>query len=248
MTEQNIFDLLLAAMFVASPFTLIIVLLIPAPYGRHARSGWGPSLHAKWGWLLMESAAVFSFGIVYFFGDHPFNPISLFFFFLWQLHYIDRAFIYPFRLRSNKNMPLITLLCGILFNVSNGYLNARYLSLFGPQYPISWISHWPFGVGITLFVLGFVINRKSDNILLNIGSSYKIPNGFLFNYISCPNYLGEVLQWFGWAMATWSLPGLAFALFTASNLIPRAFTHHKWYKNHFTDYPEKRKAMVPFLL
>ena len=32
-------------------------------------------------------------------------------------------------------------------------------------------------------------------------------------YVRHPNYLGEIVQWTGWAIMTWSLAGLAFALF-----------------------------------
>jgi len=76
---------------------------------------------------------------------------------------------------------------------------------------------------------------------------YGIPRGGVFEFVSCPNYLGEILEWTGWAIATWSLPGLAFALWTAANLIPRAYANHAWYRKTFPDYPGKRKALIPFV-
>jgi hypothetical protein len=78
--------------------------------------------------------------------------------------------------------------------------------------------------------------------------SYRIPEGGLFKYVSCANYLGEIIEWFGWACMTWSWVGLSFAVWTACNLTPRAVSHHKWYRNHFTAYPQERKAVIPFLL
>ena len=65
--------------------------------------------------------------------------------------------------------------------------------------------------------------------------------------MSCPNYLGEILEWTGWAIASWSLAGAAFAVYTAANLAPRAFAHHAWYRQQFQDYPARRKALVPFV-
>ena len=59
---------------------------------------------------------------------------------------------------------------------------------------------------------------------------------------------GEILQWFGFALASWSLAGLAFALYTAANLVPRALASHAWYRQQFQEYPESRKAVIPFLL
>jgi protein-S-isoprenylcysteine O-methyltransferase Ste14 len=66
--------------------------------------------------------------------------------------------------------------------------------------------------------------------------------------VSCPNYLGEMLEWFGWALATWSIAGLAFALYTVANLLPRALQHHRWYRAKFADYPADRKALVPYVI
>ncbi len=91
------------------------------------------------------------------------------------------------------------------------------------------------------------ILRNNNNNDANKNFLYKIPNGALFKYISSPNYLGEVLEWIGWAILTWSLAGLAFAVFTIANLLPRAYATHKWYIKNFPDYPKERKAIIPFI-
>ncbi|XP_061546742.1 3-oxo-5-alpha-steroid 4-dehydrogenase 2b [Phycodurus eques] len=72
--------------------------------------------------------------------------------------------------------------------------------------------------------------------------------GGLFEYVSAPNYFGEIFEWFGYAMATWSLPSLSFAVFTTCFIGPRAVYHHRFYKEKFKDYPKSRKAVIPFLL
>ena len=79
------------------------------------------------------------------------------------------------------------------------------------------------------------------------GPGYHIPNGFLYRYISAPNYFGEIIEWFGFAIILWNLSALSFALWTAYNLIPRALNHHQWYKQYFANYPTRRKAVFPFL-
>ncbi|MBT4068686.1 MAG: DUF1295 domain-containing protein, partial [Candidatus Marinimicrobia bacterium] len=93
------------------------------------------------------------------------------------------------------------------------------------------------------------INIKSDNMLFNLradgATDYKIPQNGLFKWVSCPNYLGELLEWWGWALATWSLAGLSFALWGMANLIPRARANHIWYKEKFFNYPKDRKALIP---
>ena len=66
--------------------------------------------------------------------------------------------------------------------------------------------------------------------------------------MSCPNYLGEILEWSGFALAAFSWPALGFALYTAANLGPRALAHQRWYRERFPDYPADRRALVPGLL
>jgi hypothetical protein len=58
---------------------------------------------------------------------------------------------------------------------------------------------------------------------------------------------GEIIEWAGYAVATWSLPGLAFALFTLCNLGPRGWQHHQWYRQHFKSYPPQRRAVIPWV-
>ena len=77
---------------------------------------------------------------------------------------------------------------------------------------------------------------------------YVVPRGPLFRWLSCPNYFGEIVEWTGFALASWSPGGLLFALWTAANLVPRAIHHHRWYRAKFADYPRSRRAVMPFLL
>jgi protein-S-isoprenylcysteine O-methyltransferase Ste14 len=70
----------------------------------------------------------------------------------------------------------------------------------------------------------------------------------LYRWVSCPNYLGEIVQWFGWALLTWSPAGLAFAVYTTANLLPRGIDHHAWYRQRFAEYPDTRRAVIPFVL
>jgi 3-oxo-5-alpha-steroid 4-dehydrogenase 1 len=103
-----------------------------------------------------------------------------------------------------------------------------------------------------LFAGGLLLNATSDLVLRGLRrpgeTGYRIPRGGAFDWVSCPNYLGEIVEWAGWALATWSLPGLAFAVYTTANLAPRAVSHHRWYQERFPDYPRQRSALVPFLL
>jgi len=108
-----------------------------------------------------------------------------------------------------------------------------------------------FITGVGIFIFGFAVNRQSDYILYKIRKKnhniYEIPQGGLYKWVSCPNYLGEMLIWIGWAIVSWSPVGLAFALWTIANLAPRAYSHHRWYHEKFDNYPKERRALVPGL-
>lgn len=89
----------------------------------------------------------------------------------------------------------------------------------------------------------------SDIYFSNIcKKQYYLPEGGLYDYVSSPNYLGEIIEWSGWAIATWSLPGTLFALGAIGCIGVRSIHTHKWYKDCFKDYPKNRKALIPFIL
>lgn len=102
-----------------------------------------------------------------------------------------------------------------------------------------------------VFICGFIINMHSDSVLRSLRKPgelvYKIPQRGLFKYVTNAHYLGEILEWAGWALLTWSPAGLAFALFTVANLLPRAHANHKWYKSQFPGYPENRRVLLPYI-
>ncbi len=246
------FYLTLAEIGIAVP-TVVALLWISAPYGRHARDGWGPTIPNRAGWILMELPACVLFGIIFFFGTQALSLTPLVLLAFWQVHYFHRTFIFPFRLRGEgKRMPLSIPLMAIAFNSLNAYINARWISDLG-AYPDAWLTDPRFVVGALVFLVGLVINLHADTVLINLRrpgeTGYKIPRGGLYRYVTCPNYLGEIIEWVGWAIMTWSLAGVAFAVYTAANVGPRALTNHRWYLEKFGDeYPEHRKALIPFVL
>ncbi len=231
--------------------TFVALRSVVAPYGRHARAGWGPTLPARLGWLLMESPAALLFAALYALGPGRGSAAPLALLALWELHYLYRAFAYPFLLRGGHRMPLVVALLGVAFNVLNAYVNAPWISAYG-DYPAEWLLDPRFLAGASLFLAGFALHVSSDRTLRRLRgageSGYAIPRGGAFEWVSCPNYLGELVEWSGWALATWSLAGLAFALYTAANLVPRALAHDAWYRRRFAEYPARRRALVPFVL
>lgn len=251
--EATLYRILLMACFALAGVTFFATGVLTAPYGRHFRGGFGPSLPKRLGWALMESPSVVVFVLVFAAGSRAHEWIPRLFAALWLVHYVQRAWLDPLLMTAaaGKRMPVLVVAMGMSFNVLNSYLNARWLSELGPGYSWRWLVDLRFLYGIMLFVGGFLVNRWADAVLHRLRRSqggYGIPRGGLYEDISCPNYFGELVQWFGWAIATWSLAGLSFAVFSFANLVPRAVAHHAWYRQQFPDYPRRRCAIIPRVL
>lgn len=253
MDEAVFYHWLVIAWVALAVVTLVTLFFVTAPYGRFTRGGWGPRIGARWGWVLMESPSLITFVVLYAIGDQRSSPVAIVFLIMWIAHYAHRSFIYPFRLRSSRpSMTVSVIAMGAAFNVGNGYLNARYLFALGPDLRTSWLLDPRFIAGFVLFGLGYALNQHSDKVLIGLRSGgetgYKIPRGGGYRFVSCPNYLGEMVEWGGWALACWNPGATAFFIWTVANLAPRAVKTHRWYREQFADYPRERKALLPFLL
>jgi 3-oxo-5-alpha-steroid 4-dehydrogenase 1 len=253
MDETTFYHWLVIAWIALAVVTFVALLFVTAPYGRFARGGWGPHVSARWGWVVMESPSLITFVVLYAIGDQRGNPVAIILLFMWVAHYLHRSFIYPFRLRSSRpDMTISVIAMGAAFNVGNGYLNARYLFTLGPDLEVSWLLDPRFIIGFVVFWLGYALNQHSDRVLIGLRKDsergYKIPYGGGYRFVSCPNYLGEMVEWGGWALAAWNPGATAFFIWTVANLAPRAIKTHRWYRERFSDYPRDRKALIPFIL
>ena len=233
--------------------TFPILLKVKQPYGRHSGNNWGPMINNQLGWLIMELPALLVFIFFLRRTGNWLNFMLIIAVSLWCIHYVHRAIIFPFRLKTKgKKMPVVIVLSAIFFNTINGFINGYWLSHFAPEDKVDLHSDIRLLVGAFVFILGFLINQYHDQLLLDLrkenNTGYKIPYGGLFRFVSCPNFLGEIITWLGFFIVTLGLPALAFLVWTMVNLIPRALDHHKWYKNEFSEYPTNRKAVFPFLL
>lgn len=247
-------DLITYAWMLMAVATGIVMLFVTAPYGRHTSEKWGPVINNKMGWVIMELPSLVIMLYFLFWGTKSFNSFVWILFVLWIFHYLNRALIYPFRIRAtSKKMPLVIMLSAIFFNIVNAGLNGYYLSELAPsnEYSAQWFFSRHFIIGIILFITGMSINWKSDALLINLRkpgeTGYKIPKGFLFDYITSPNLFGEIIEWTGFALMALNLPAFSFLIWVFANLIPRARNHHNWYKKNFPDYPPDRKIVIPFV-
>ena len=251
MTAAVTYTYLVWAELLFALVTFLILFFVTAPYGRFVRKGWGPSIPAYLGWIIMEIPAVIVPAYFFIrFGAYE-QGVLISFFLIWQLHYFHRAFIYPFQKSGGqKPFPILLVFMAILFNLMNGYING-YEVFVRNDYLADWWLQWPYWCGLLLFAVGYFVNKQSDTILKNLRKpgedTYKIPKGGGFRWVSNPHYLGEILEWCGWAILTWSVSGWVFVAYTFANLAPRALAHHRWYQSEFEAYPKNRKAIIPYI-
>ncbi len=247
------FHTLLAGWMILALLLVPIQLKVVAPYGRHNQHSWGLQINNRIGWMLMEIVSPLALWYWIWHGAPEMTAPLAVLTGLWTLHYLNRSIIFPMRIHTRgKQIPLAVVCSAIGFNLANGFFNGYWWGYLAPSYPASWFGDPRFIAGALLFLAGAWINHRADAMLIALRkpgeTGYRIPQGGLFRYISCPNHFGEILEWSGFALMAWNLPALSFAIWTAANLIPRALAHHRWYRAHFANYPPGRKAVIPGVL
>ena len=168
---------------------------------------------------------------------------------LFLAHYSHRVLVYPwFRKSYSKPWPLESFLYYTATNCVAGATAARVQIFEGKNIPI-----WGQAIICVLFVAFAVGAAIHDYMLCNLRNAgdngYRIPKGLLFEWISGPNYLLELLQWVSYCFFMPFSAGTAvFGLWLLVNISGRAEANHLWYTNHFkTKYPQERTAYLPFI-
>ncbi|KAJ3800557.1 hypothetical protein GGU11DRAFT_742363 [Lentinula aff. detonsa] len=220
-------------------FTIVGVTSLPgsfivnAPFGRFAPQSESLTVNGRLGWVLME---VWSpLGFIYAIYHSPLSNKAaklsmpqMILIGCFLIHYLNRGFISPARAPSRSRMHVFMPLTGLFLNTTNGGLLGSYISSpLAHQYlqPENTFASLQFYIGMFLWAVGFLGNFWADEILTDIRRKgvlrgkegkisngteyYGIPNGFLYRWISFPNYLCEWVEMFGWALAAAPVPRLA---------------------------------------
>lgn len=250
--ELYVLDRLAFFMIFMAGCTYLSLLFENVPYGRYATSKYGFPVNVKFAWFVQELPAfcvplcLVTLTSASRTSLLP-NQLLLAMYFC---HYVQRSLIYPFLIRGGKPTPFLSFALAFVFCIYNGYMQVRYLSHYA-HYPADWLTHPCFILGSALWLVGWLVNVHSDHILRTLRkpgeTGYKIPRGGMFEYVSGANFLGEITEWAGFALASHSIQSSAFAVFTLIVLSSRAVAHHKWYLTKFEDYPKSRKALIPFV-
>lgn len=249
------FHWLLIAMGITALIVFIALYYVEAGYGKMISSKWGPAINNKLAWILMECPVFLV--LLYFWSHSPrqWEITPLVFFLLFELHYFQRSFIFPFLLKGKSKMPLSIMAMGILFNTINGYMQGEWIFFLAPEglYTPQWLTSPQFIVGTAMFLLGMGINLNSDHVIRHLrapgDTKHYLPKKGMYKYVTSANYFGEIVEWTGFAILTWSLPGLMFVVWTCANLVPRANSIYKKYQAEFGEEFKERplKRVFPFI-
>jgi 3-oxo-5-alpha-steroid 4-dehydrogenase 1 len=259
-TGNTTYDTLLTIALGFAVFVFAVSWVLPSPYGRFATSKYGISIDPRWGWFLMELPATLSFLWFFCHGPHRDEAVPRVFLAMWLLHYLNRGFLFPLLMRvpkgSTGSFSALVIVTGWGVTSLHGYFHAAYFTSYGTHYGTSWFYDPRFLVGLVVYYVCMGFNVHADAIVRNLRSReevaagtrvYRIPYGGLFRFVSSPSYFAELVAWAAFAVCTWSLAGLFILLISIANLVPRAASTQKWYRERFPDYPLERKALIPFI-
>ena len=251
---EQAFDIFLWTMTALAIVVFIALHYVEAGYGYLFNPKFGPAVSSRTGWMVMEAPVFIVMIILWLASERAFDAAPLVLFALFECHYLQRAFIFPLLLRGQSKMPLGIILMGAFFNVLNALMQGGWIFHVAPEgYYDGWFSHPCLYIGGAIFIAGMAINLHSDHIIRHLrkpgDTRHYIPKGGMFRYVSSANYFGELLEWIGFAIASWSWAGAVFALWTFANLAPRAASLYKRYEQEFGEEFTSlhRKRIIPFI-
>ena len=164
------FDTLLLAMSIAAVVVFIALQFVEAGYGMMFSRKWGISVDNRLGWVLMESPVFFAMLALWWMSERTFMAAPLAMFVIFQLHYVQRAFIFPLLIRGHNRMPVSIMLMGVVFNLLNAVMQGGWLFYRSPadRYPDSWLLSPQFISGTIVFFAGMFINQQSDYVMRHL--------------------------------------------------------------------------------
>lgn len=248
------FNIFLIVMAVLAAGVYVALHFFEAGYGYLFNPKYGPPVPNKVGWVVLESPVFIAMCVLWLMSGRTWEAGPLALFVLFQAHYLQRAFIFPLLLRGESKMPLGIVVMGMAFNTLNALMQGGWIFYVSPEgYYADWFAKPYIYVGGALFMAGMAVNLHSDHIIRNLrkpgDTRHYIPRGGMFRYVSSANYFGELLEWTGFAVASWSWAGAVFAWWTFANLAPRAASLYKRYAQEFgKEFTAlKRKKIIPFI-
>lgn len=255
MITESIFNSLIYGMLALAVVVFVSLYFVTAGYGQFRTKQWGWSIDNKLGWVLMEVPVFLVMLAIWSVSPLKWHLPQLVLFGLFELHYFQRSLVFPFLLKGKSKMPVAIMLMGIVFNLINGVIQGGGLYWFpNPDFEqgVSSLLRPNAIIGILLFVVGMVVNLHSDHVIRHLrkpgDTKHYLPQKGMYRYVTSANYLGEIMEWTGFAIAAATLAAWVFPIWTAANLVPRAHAIYNKYKKEFgKEALADRKRIIPFI-
>jgi very-long-chain enoyl-CoA reductase len=105
-------------------------------------------------------------------------------------------------------------------------------------------------LGLVLYLFGEISNGAVHLHLATLrsagGTERRIPSGYGFNLVTCPNYMFEVVSWLGIILTSRSWSVVVFIAFGIMQMAAWAKNKERAYRKEFGDkYKKKRYTMLP---
>ena len=255
MLTQEAFRYLTWSMAAMAVVVFVSLYYVRAGYGQFRTRQWGWSIDNRVGWTLMEAPVFVVMAAIWLQADELWHVPEVVLLALFQLHYAQRSFVFPWLMTGRSRMPVAIVLMGALFNTLNGIMQGGGLWWYpNPDFQqgAAYLLHWNALAGILLFVVGLAVNWHSDHVIRHLrkpgDTRHYLPQRGMYRYVTSANYLGELLEWVGFALAAATPVAWVFPLWTAANLVPRAHAIHKRYRQEFGDQAVgNRKRIIPYV-
>ena len=253
--SKEAFEILIWVMLGMAAVVFVSLYFVNAGYGQFRSRQWGWSINNKVAWTLMEAPVFVVMAAIWWLSGHSLHVPELVLFGLFELHYFQRSFVFPWLMTGKSRMPVAIMLMGITFNVINGVMQGGGLYWFpNPDFAegAGYLLRWNALAGIALFVAGLIINWHSDHVIRHLrqpgDTRHYLPQRGMYRYVTSANYLGELMEWVGFALAAATPVAWVFPIWTAANLVPRAHAIHKKYREEFgNEAVGARKRIIPFI-
>ena len=134
--------------------------------------------------------------------------------------------------------------------ILSGVLIAYFI--YSPTHPTSTMALNPLidYPALAAYIFGELANLNTHIILRNLrsagGTERGIPQGFGFSWVTCPNYLFEVIAWVAMCVITRSWTTVVFTAVAGGQMAVWAKKKENRYRKEMgTKYQKKRFAMIP---
>lgn len=167
---MDAFHIFLAVMTGIAVIVFVALYFVKAGYGMFFDAKWGRPIDNRIGWVLMEAPVFIAMALFWYFSDRGYELVPLIFFIFFEIHYFQRAFIFPLLLKGKGRMPIGIMLMGITFNVLNACMQGGWIFYFAPSdlYTPEWLTSPQFIIGTVLFFAGMFTNIQSDHIIRHL--------------------------------------------------------------------------------